>query len=202
MKKSKSLAFKTANEWKARGFKSSTAQPDDPTSAPVASQPRGRPVRPVEQGETIQKTWAKPAGLFKTPESSEAEAGPPKKKLKIIAKTNNPAKPSGQTGQASKPKAKKKFQKPAGQSATQDSAQGGDGSTSTPKPKKKKAKPKAEQSEAPASEEASDGAAAPSTVKPKRKKQKFKGYSLFVGNLSYETTKEDLLKHFSVCCFI
>lgn len=35
--------------------------------------------------------------------------------------------------------------------------------------------------------------------KPKRKKQKFQGYTLFIGNLSYDTTTEDIQKHFAKC---
>lgn len=33
----------------------------------------------------------------------------------------------------------------------------------------------------------------------KRQKQKFQGYTLFIGNLSYDTKKEDLLNHFAKC---
>ena len=33
----------------------------------------------------------------------------------------------------------------------------------------------------------------------KRKKQKFQGYTLFIGNLSYDTTKEDIQNHFAKC---
>jgi len=36
-------------------------------------------------------------------------------------------------------------------------------------------------------------------AKHKRQKQKFKSYVLFIGNLSYETTKQDIMDHFGKC---
>ena len=52
-------------------------------------------------------------------------------------------------------------------------------------------------------EGAEQGEKPKSNPQPKRQKQKFKGsYCLFVGNLNFETTKEEIIKHFSVLFFI
>jgi len=48
-------------------------------------------------------------------------------------------------------------------------------------------------------EGAVEGAAEGKKKPPKRQKQKFKSYTLFIGNLSYETTKEDIENHFAKC---
>lgn len=49
------------------------------------------------------------------------------------------------------------------------------------------------------SEKSEDGEKKPVQQKLKRQKQKFKSYVLFIGNLSYETTKQDVMDHFGKC---
>ena len=204
MRKSAALAFKTANEWKARGFKSSKANSDESaTSVPSSSQQKERHARRGEEGETIKRTWKKPENSFKIKEETEP-AEPLAKKPKTIPRKDIPTKAAGEP---TKGKPKKKVKKP--QSDQPVSGDAGDGSitiapSSLKKKKNKKVKP-AQSNDLPAgAEEATeDGEANNAAAKPnKRKKQKFKGYCLFVGNLSYETTKEDLLKHFSVSFII
>lgn len=97
--------------------------------------------------------------------------------------------------QISKRPAKDKQSKPKKKFKQNESAQSND-TPEKPKPIKsvqKKKKP-VEEGEQPDGEEAAE-----EKTNPKRKKQKFQGYTLFIGNLSYDTTKEDILNHFSKC---
>ena len=162
MKRTKKAAQAAANEWKSRGFKSSKPEPEEKT--PTARQRVAKP-----EGETIKKTWTKPANSFKIKDDSS-----PEKQRKVSGT------PKKESGAEAAPQKKRKA------------------------PKQVKKETGAEGSEATPAIEA--GGEAPEKVKEqaKRKKQKFKAgsYNLFIGNLSYEITREDILNHFSVILII
>lgn len=193
MNKHRNFAKQTAAEWKARGFKSSTAQ-EEPSEATddnafskaeasikkVKRKINSEDAKSGTEGRTDppKKKMAKPSGTESLPEKPKKPKvnpdGPLKKKK--VAKTGTVSASPGE-------KPKKKIKKPATQS-TEAAADG-----SEPALKKKK-KSKAEKSDETTNEE--------ETKKPvpKRKKQKFRSYSLFIGNLSYQTTKEQITEHF------
>lgn len=72
-----------------------------------------------------------------------------------------------------------------------------DTSEKSVKPPKKKKKTNVAEGKLP--ETTGEGDETNESNSSKRKKQKFQGYTLFIGNLSYDTTKEDVLRHFAKC---
>lgn len=170
MKRTKKAAQAAATEWKARGFKSSKTESSE--EAPVIRQRVPRP-----EGETIKKTWTKPANSFKIKDGPSS----PEKQQKVPKSVK---KESGPEGAGTTPRKQRKVSKP------------------------KKEEPGAEGAETTAPGEVGGEAAGAAKEKPKeqtkRRKQKFKAgsYNLFIGNLSYEITREDILNHFSVISIV
>lgn len=191
-RKSQKYAQNNSSQWKARGFKNSSTLNSEPLEASHVSQvvtekqgPFG--VRPEQ--EDVAKT-ARPSGQsFKRPvqqsdgatdkNNFQSKPFPQKKKFK---QTDSESSLSQEFSE--KPNLKKK-------KVPKSDKQ------STPKVQKKKEPVEGEQPGVDGEEEEGDGKTEMNN--PKRKKQKFQGYTLFIGNLSYDTTKEDILNHFSKC---
>ncbi len=185
MKKAQKFAQNNATEWKARGFKTSNAptinnsefseMPEAGNSSSERFQNTfGSPSRPRHAGAKPFSKFGKP----KTPTDHEETSSPddidpttqPQMKKKKV-------KDSEKSGEKSQDKSPKK--------------------TGVDRPSKKKKKtPEGE--EATPSEGHNVGEVVTSKNQ-KRKKQKFQGYTLFIGNLSYDTTVEDIQNHFAKC---
>lgn len=194
MNKHRNFAKQTAAEWKARGFKSSTAKDepeatdDNAFSKAEASikKPKSQMKRKMGAEERIDDPPNKKIDKLKT----ESFAEKPKKKfVKTDVSSTGPskkAKPGDVSSPAEKPKKKVKKQ------TTEESETPADGTSELPSKKKK---PQAKKSEETANPEGTKPEKKPVS---KRKKQKFRSYSLFIGNLSYQTTKEQITEHFKV----
>lgn len=188
-RKSQKYAQNNATQWKSRGFKSSSAINSESQEATHANQ-----VETENQGTfgiRPEQGAARPSGhSFKRP-VQESDTTPnkntfqskPFQKEKKFKKADSETAPSNNLSE--KPKLKNK---PGTKSEKQ----------STTKVQKKKKPVEGEQPEGDGEGnlEETDGK---TETNPRRKKQKFQGYTLFIGNLSYDTTKEDILNHFSKC---
>ena len=173
MRKAK-FAQSNATEWKARGFKNSNAPQTEGESSEAGNQSREK----AKNNFQPRATGANRAPKRLTEDAEQAAEETPTLPVK-------------------KQKVAKKAGKPSQDTLKETKDAGGDGGKASPK-KKKKQKKTLEEGEAAAGSDG-DEAAEVDTSNPKRKKQKFQGYTLFIGNLSYDTTKEDIQNHFSKC---
>lgn len=183
MSKAQKFAQNNATEWKARGFKNSNASTTESAGSSFdgfGGQERGR----------FQNSFG-----FKADSSRGA-------KSTFNSRNSRQQIEYAEEGEDNQilnsPIQKKKFktnEKSAETPTHQDSSasQPNEGSSETPvKPPKKKKKKNVVGGETTGDAEANEESG-------KRKKQKFQGYTLFIGNLSYDTTKEDILRHFAKC---
>ena len=164
----RSSQHKQSAEWRNRGFKSSgNISQFDADSAESANH-----VEPVAGAKKIMKT-----------------------KPKVLAKKNVL---KGKIGhEVTAKKVKNKLPAPTEKMEEAAISETGAGSSVGEKELQKKTKVKTEGSATIAEEEAGDVVEGVDKVPGKRKKQKFKSYNLFVGNLSFDTTSEDIIKHFA-----
>lgn len=185
MKKAQKFAQNNATEWKSRGFKTSNApttksefseMPDAGNSSAERFQNSfGSPSRPRPAGGKPFSKFAKP----KTPTDHEETASP------------------DDIDPAAEPHMKKKKVKSSEKSGekSQDKSPQKTGVDKPPKKKKKKTP----EGEAATPSEGDNAGEVGTSNNQKRKKQKFQGYTLFIGNLSYDTTVEDIQNHFAKC---
>jgi len=195
MNKHRNFAKQTAAEWKARGFKSSTAKEEpeatDDNAFSKAEESLKKPKSQMKRKTGAEERTDDPPNKKIDKLKTESFAEKPKKKIakREVSSIGPPKKDkAGQDVSSPAEKPKKKLKK----QTTEASETPADGSSELPSKKKK---PKAKNSEETANPEGTKPEKKPV---PKRKKQKFRSYSLFIGNLSYQTTKEQITEHFKV----
>lgn len=206
MKKAQKIAENNAMTWKARGFKSTsvTAASESSETSSASHLPANSTHRSnsKQQDSSFKKSFPAINQGFKNSGTDSDDINrislnhevDVKKSQKIVENKTIPLKARGlklTEGSPDHPQTLKKFnhkEKPKKKPDKQ----------STPKGQKKKKIHEGESS-ALHGEGNVEGKEKTEANNPKRKKQKFQGYNLFIGNLSYETTKEDILSHFAKC---
>lgn len=183
-KKSHKFAPSGANEWKARGFKSSNTTTD--TSAESYA------VQNEEQGR-FHNSFSFKADIRET--KSAFNAGKSRRSQLEYTKAEDDQVLNHPIGNKHKNVNSEQDKGPSKDSST--SQINADSSEKSVKPPKRKKKKTVADGKVP--ETAGEGGEADKSGSSKRKKQKFQGYTLFIGNLSYDTTKDDVLRHFSKC---
>ena len=190
MKKAQKFAQNNATEWKARGFKNSDASTTESagSSFEVANnQEHGR----------FQNSFGFNADSRRGAKSAKSTFNSGKSRRPVEQKEEHDHIEGEDDHTFNSPVQKKKLnpckeiEEP---SIHQDysASQPNEDTPASVKPQKKKKKKNVAGSETTGDAEANEESG-------KRKKQKFQGYTLFIGNLSYDTTKEDVLRHFAKC---